>query len=890
MIEIKNLSKKYSSKNGVDCLALDNLSFVLPDNGMIFVTGKSGSGKSTFLNIIGGLDNATSGTFMIDGNEITALNEQQLEDYRNTYLGFIFQEFFLIDSLTVFENIKLTLDLLEIKDDEIVYKTIERVGLKCFENKYPRQLSGGEKQRVAIARALVKKPRLLLADELTGNLDEENAKIVLDLLQELSKELLVIVVSHHIDDANFYATRKIELSDGKVISDVEKTYSIDTPLITDSCINMPYHRKLTKEEVLKVNEVLPLGGYEFRQLQDGFTTTNEVTYKVEKVNFVSSKLSLKNTFKYGLKFSKGNILNSITSVVLFTILLVLLFVCHIFEFTDVNYLTAEAHGINQNDTHILVKANFPTNSKFYIEPTHMMEVTEEDIKEFYNLGYEGNVYKIYGDALAYGNSNSGTSTDQAIRKVYSISELPYVPFGNQTFECDLDLLTKLYGDSNGKLNVLAGSLDEDYKEFGYIITDYAADCIMHNWIPYNGLSKEEVYEKIVTDGYFYRNFTVKAIIDTDYEMKYKDVLSLCSQIEDSNDDAVKKNLTSQLQQLPLTADFLEEITSYYSSAYFVNSKMSFYEAFFHEDNPNVVKNLKNKNTIITSNNSVLSTGVFSFVTKEDLAKGEIEIPYELYNKWFGTSYTKENYKVFTPCEIIINTYAPFDLTYKNLGNQKSFTISSLTTGTNLSSINISREDLKDLASTMLFPSGVCFDNTESILKNYVPNSLEFKPFISLNSVYDAAYEVNEVISIVRDIFLFVIIGVSIVASILLINYTNRTINRKKREVGIYKAIGGKSKQFRNFFIIQLGLLWLTIVLLSALIIALFSNTLNEIFVDALAIGLKKEKVKEFIIIRFEFILLALYYLILLALIVVTSILSIKSFKKIKPLNIIRNTR
>ena len=613
MIEIKNLSKLYSSKNGVDCLALDNLSFALPDDGMIFITGKSGSGKSTLLNILGGLDSATNGTINIDGNIITSFNESDLENYRNTYLGFIFQEFFLIDSLTVFENVKLALDLLDICDDEKVYKTIERVGLKGFENKYPRQLSGGEKQRVAIARAIVKEPKLLLADELTGNLDDENSKIVLDILQELSKELLVIVVSHNNDDANYYATRKIELSDGKIINDVEKTYSIDTPLITGNIINMPYHRKLTNDEVRRINEVLPQGGYEFRQLQDGFTKTKEFKTEQKETKFVSSKLSLKNTIKYGLKFSKGNILNSISTLVLFTILLVLLFVCHVFEFTDVNYLTNEAYKVKQNDTHILAKADFPTGSKFYIEPTHMIKITEEEIEEFYNLGYEGNIYKIYNDVLSFDITHMATPSENAVRKFYSLDDLPYLPYGNQTFECDIDLLKKIF-TSGEELTVLAGSLDADYKPYSYVITDYAADCIMKHWTPYQGLSKEEVYEKIVTDGYFYRNFTVKAIIDTDYETKYKDVLDLCYEIDKETDENIKKALTTELENLPLTNDYLEEMTSYYSSAYYINQEVSFYEGYFHEDNPTLGKTIRFRNIVVSEGNKLINSGIYNFIS------------------------------------------------------------------------------------------------------------------------------------------------------------------------------------------------------------------------------------------------------------------------------------
>lgn len=893
MIEIKNLSKEYSSKNGIDCLALDNLSFTMPDNGMVFIIGKSGSGKSTFLNILGGLDSTTDGSVIVDGNEITNFTEKELENYRNTYLGFIFQEFFLIDSLTVFENVKLALDLLDEVDDERVYEAINKVGLKGFERKYPRQLSGGEKQRVAIARAIVKKPKLLLADELTGNLDDKNAKIVLDILKELSKELLVVVVSHNNDDANYYADRKIELSDGRIINDLSKTYDVDTPLITEKFINMPYHRKLTIEEVDEVNEVLPEGEYEFRQLKDGFTKTLEVNVEERNVDFKTSKLNLKNTLKYSFKFSKGNIGNSISTVIIFTILIVLLFICHVFEFTDVDYLSDEAYRIVDNDTHILYKADFPTNSKYYIEPSSMIEVTERDINEFYELGYEGNVYKVYGDVLSFHSLYTASPAENNVRKFFSISDLPYVIYGNQVIECDENLLIHKYG-VDGKVNVLAGSLEEGYKDFGYVITDYAADCIVRNWSPYQGLTKEEAYERIVTDGHFNRNFTVKAIIDTDYETKYQELLGWFRELEVETDKGRIKEVNTLIQESPLTTEFLMDIEQYLSSGYFINQKMSFYEAYFHEDNPLNTIYVKFKNMIIVNGNNIIPASGYYFEAIREwdtpLEKGEITLSYELYNRLFGTKYTKNNLDEFVPHEITIKLYKTFEKDLSNVAIEKTFKINKILGTNSVNFFYLSLDDLREISKLTIYPSGVCFDNTESIIHSYVPNSLEFKPFLTREPVYESAYEVNEVISLVRDIFLFVIVGVSIVAIILLVSFTTRTINRKKRDVGIFKALGGKDEQFRNFFAIQLSAVLLLIIIFTILILLVFSGVFNEIFVNAISVALNRKNISQFTIVRFELSLLVIYYGVLLLLVLISSLLSLRAFRKIKPLNIIRNSR
>ena len=165
MIKITSLCKVYRSKKHKKCYALNNVNLTLPDAGLVFVLGKSGSGKSTLLNLIGGLDKITSGTIEVDGNDISHLNEKKMCNYRNSHIGFIFQDYHLIEELTVYDNIVLSLNLRRMKDYGDVSMALARVGLAGYEHRYPSELSGGERQRVAIARAIVKNPRIILADE-----------------------------------------------------------------------------------------------------------------------------------------------------------------------------------------------------------------------------------------------------------------------------------------------------------------------------------------------------------------------------------------------------------------------------------------------------------------------------------------------------------------------------------------------------------------------------------------------------------------------------------------------------------------------------------------------------------------------------------------------------
>ena len=224
MIKVENLSKTYNKNRKNQCEALKNVSFELDNKGMVFIIGKSGSGKSTLLNILGCLDIKTFGNIIFNNQNISDFSSKQLEDYRNNNIGFIFQDYCLLESMTVYENIELSLSLQNKVDRDLILKIIKDIGLEDKCNTPVNLLSGGQKQRVAIGRALVKSPSVILADEPTGNLDSKTTNQIYSILKDLSKTKLVIVVSHNLEDANKYANRIIELKDGKIVSDVDNFY------------------------------------------------------------------------------------------------------------------------------------------------------------------------------------------------------------------------------------------------------------------------------------------------------------------------------------------------------------------------------------------------------------------------------------------------------------------------------------------------------------------------------------------------------------------------------------------------------------------------------------------------------------------------------------------
>ena len=222
MIKVTNLSKIFRTEE-IETTALNNVSFEINEGEFVAIMGPSGCGKSTLLNILGLLDNPTEGSYELLRKEMSKLKESERTKFRKGKLGFVFQSFNLIDELNVFENVELPLKYLHIGASERkrrVNEILKRMSISNRSKHYPQQLSGGQQQRVAIARAVVSNPKLILADEPTGNLDSKNGKEVMNLLCELNSEgTTIVMVTHSQKDASM-AQRIINLFDGRIVGDV----------------------------------------------------------------------------------------------------------------------------------------------------------------------------------------------------------------------------------------------------------------------------------------------------------------------------------------------------------------------------------------------------------------------------------------------------------------------------------------------------------------------------------------------------------------------------------------------------------------------------------------------------------------------------------------------
>ena len=215
VIQFKDVVRTYGEGEAVQ-YAVNHVDFTIYEGEFAVILGQSGAGKSTVLNMLGGMDQPTNGQVFIDGEEVSSMNERQLSDFRAAKIGFIFQFYNLIPSLTAYENVALTKSI--VKNAKDAAMALEEVGLTAHRDKFPAQLSGGEQQRVSIARALAKNPRIILGDEPTGALDSETGKIVLELLQKQSRQNhhTVVLVTHNADIAQC-ADKIIRMKNGKIV-------------------------------------------------------------------------------------------------------------------------------------------------------------------------------------------------------------------------------------------------------------------------------------------------------------------------------------------------------------------------------------------------------------------------------------------------------------------------------------------------------------------------------------------------------------------------------------------------------------------------------------------------------------------------------------------------
>ena len=861
MIEIKNLTKIYKSKHKMDCKALDNISFSLPDKGFVFIVGKSGSGKSTLLNMISGLDSFTSGEIIADGNSFNEMSKTDFDKYLSSYVGFVFQDYRLIDDFTIKQNIEIALDISGEKNNISYY--LDKIGLQGHENRYPTELSGGQKQRVAIVRAIIKNPQIILADEPTGNLDSVTTIQVLNLLKEISKEKLVIVVSHDMNDAFTYADRIIELADGKIVKDRSKKEGYRNMFeIVDNIAYLPHHKDLSKRQIasiLKNKKSL----IKIVQKNSGFIPTKEQIIQTKKVDFKANKISKSNKKKLFSIFFKRRKFSKVLTVFLSAVLISLFYVIQAFVSFDSNRSTAQDLIYNNKPSVELTKAYKPEQGTSLSNYT-INYVDDSDIEAFKEVYPTGNIYKMFNNTISIMSYSVDGGT---ILNIKSNCDEFYIKETYGVLNCNESFLIDLYGNENNELEYL--SYNEVIKDYGIFISDYVADSMMF----YNP-KKYHSYEDVLGE-YQYKGINkvyINGVFNSNYKEKYSDLFnsfsSLIGDMQSSveNDDfaafitevanylGVAYNFNSDYENAIQTLEFKDLLTIERSCAYDENGKESYRGAMYIVQNSN---------------------------KKYDLKGNEVVMNITTYNTLFNTEYTSKNYKEFIPHKF---TYKKsINPNYNNFFFEKELYIKALTPEKVYTTVT--DEVFLEFIKCDVYCYSLYFDNVEhsmELLKVAEERQYSFSPVASISNLS----LVTRSIEILGSFLRIIEIALLIACTFYLGSFGIRSIKSNMYEIGVIKSLGGSNKDIGKIFVIQNLIVGIGVVLLSVLGMYIAAKVSNEILIQSFKTVLNTT-IKSIKLVQFYPTLVVIDLFIAIILIIVSSFIPTRFLRKVRPIDILK---
>ena len=875
MIKVQDLTKIYKSKNRTNCMALDHVSFTLEDNGMVFVLGKSGSGKSTLLNLLGGLDEFEFGEIFFENERLSKFTKYDFYDYRCRHIGFVFQDFHLLEELTVEENIALVLDLESAEHGDLITNALEKVGLREYASRYPRELSGGQKQRVAMARAIVKNPEVILCDEPTGNLDADNSRQILNLLKEFSKTKLVIIVSHNIPDAENYADRILELRDGQIVRDEirREGYSNAFEVNEEGTLMLPYNKTLSGEQIDQMVEGIRSGDVKkVVQNDDGFKKIDSKSMELRGRPYSrrNSGMSFKKTMFLTRTMMRGKFTRFLTAAITATLIVSCFSVFQ--SFLNYNVNTSLSHSMIANNEPVMSyqKATISAGTKM-LDTTSLIHINAEDLEAFRNTKYGDRMHILYDHALPIISGVSDTIGAKRSRDAKDNIEKFYIGETYGVLQCDLTLLKHIFGEDIEN-RVLAGSLDRPNN--GIIITDYVADSIL-----YGNAARYEDYESII--GVYYSPASKKygvidAIIETGYHEKYDD-------LKTRMDDLTAAGDTDGLEALRDSDEFLYfaeyvqlvlGISYTFSEDYIadMSSSVDFMElgipaSLGFDVGDGLYKPLS-------------SPRVYDGASLDmDIAPGEVVLPITLFNSIAGTKYSKNNLNEFVPTDITITFYSRD----KEVLGTRTFKVTRLSESSS-SGVYLSTEDFLGARELMTSPYALYFDDVRS--SNTLNDVAEELNFVVKNAENNMATKLYRLIVTFADLFRLFEGFLLAICVIYLCAFGANVIQRHKYQVGIIKSLGGKTSQIARIFLAQPLVVGALIVALSGFGIWGATAAANAILLNSMQTHMELE-IRLFEIIEFYPELAVIDLILVVLLTMISAFAPVWAIHNIKPINIIK---
>ena len=885
-LSIKNLNKVYQSKNIEDVQALKDINLSFQQKGLVFIVGKSGSGKSTLLNIIGGLDSATSGDITLMDRDYSSFSHHDFNILRKYDISFIFQDFSLIEHMTVYENLRLAIAIRnETLSVEEANNVLKEVGLDGYSKRLVSQLSAGQKQRVAIARAIIKKPRVLLCDEPTGNLDFVTSKEILKMLKKISKISLVILVSHNLEDAYFYADRIIELEQGSVIndSDLNEQGLKDPKSVYLSGLDFLDENKLSNiNEQMKTGEVLQV-----KSRKALFVPHQDKDEVIEPKEKLDETISFKKSFKLTVRLLKKQFAN---------IALLSFAVSILLSIFGVSLLFATYDG---KDTYLQIAAKNPNIDQIYRKKTdahttntrYLTLINDKDLQEYEKMGYKDKAYPLVNypserSVSLYLQKGVADVLYQNTSSDFSVvfDNFLTVRSHNGILITNENYVKELYG-IEGEVEYLA-RLDE-FQDYGYFITDFTADNYFkytkENNQDYNKLLGYQVLNPNTSTRYNIRY--INGVIKTNYKERFKVELE---KISEYSSDAKKM---SQYKKSKEGFNYMKNTYNYYDIGFSYNKK--YIESMITSDALQSVRTVRAEYKIDidgeeillhnyqnTSSSTTTQTEKLTYYSASTVvsANQTIGFPYAYLNTLTDKNLTYEEWKeiIGTDKKITISCYSQAGDTVV-----KEFIYNFKVTSWS-SSLAASKDVVEEQLRYALSYSHVYFDVKRDdglfatmLNKGYVN--------ASVNSVH-----IDRIVSgvdVYTDLF-HVILAFALVSAMLFLGFTvYHSVRRFSYEIGVIKSLGGSTREVFRIFLFQHLYLYLISLTLSTLFFNLLTFLSNTVLLDAFNRG-SKIKIDLTILFVTPRAVLIIFGVISLTC-VVALIMPFIQVKRLKPINILK---
>ncbi|MDR3263069.1 MAG: ATP-binding cassette domain-containing protein [Clostridiales bacterium] len=867
MIALKDITKIYNKGKKNEFKALDGVSLELPDKGLVFVAGKSGCGKTTLLNIIGMLDKPDGGEVIIDGKN--SFSDAEADGYRNKYIGIIFQDFNLLSDFDVIQNVRLAREInRKTLSCEEADKILADVGLTGLENRAISQLSGGEKQRVAIARTLTKNPKIVLADEPTGNLDQKNGVIIFDILKNLSKDKLVIVITHDRENAEKYADRIIRMSDGKIAEDVVKNDAYIRRVVNGK-------EKLTIYRDAQINDKLAsflntrgeknIGLSEERQ----FNSADIQALPLSEARYTPSdktKLPFKTLSKLAVSKIKRQKIKFTVSLLIIVISLTVFGVSSVFAEYDIGTVSAENFERYDETGVLIMKAvELPPFGYVYREYGRDMYASDrEKLLQNKHIDYLDEYYYLSSYYLMFNDIDTGS--DWMYTNVCGYFETAAEHIADYGYSVIGEFPTDNTRGADGYFSAAI----TDYT--AYMIEIFGAKTVGGESLA--GLEAEALIGKTVdfgNDGIY-----ISAIIDTDYE-RYIEYFG----IKYSDLDGETANIL----------DYLTYYSRYYNSLYM---PIGVHETFFKEimlEGSNQLFSMTRFQEICENPDNMLNAPRITWsdakASHKVLNDGELLVSEMFFSAKFGEKFSPEKEYEYTYIRYSrgLTGYTPG--TYKVAGVFSG--IDTNHAGAYVYSAVMTQSDFLKAANTnplvvgyhTRLPDGKA---AQAELVNFLDDNVYFHQ----NILSIVTYSVYNDLSVYKTVFMYVSIVLAVVCMLFITDFMLSNIKDRQSEIGVLRAMGVRGADISIIFLLQAAIVLAVGIPLCSLFICGMTGLLNGILYNFFWSTLQTELVNHVALLTLTFKPFYITFILMAAILLLSAVFPTYRLNKMKPIDCIRN--